>query len=102
MHPGAVAVTLRCAPGTGTCQATATMRDRTSDGRTGDDTFISATVHREVWIYSFQVWSQTQSFTTARRIFGTTPIRVFPASAGPRNGGPHDTTARSPNATNRS
>jgi cell wall-associated NlpC family hydrolase len=60
---------------------------------TGDDTFISATVHRGIWIYSFQVWSQTQSFTTARRILGTAPIRVFPALAGLRNGGPADATA---------
>jgi hypothetical protein len=33
VHSGAVAVTLRCARGSGTCQATVTLRGRTSDGR---------------------------------------------------------------------
>ena len=35
---------------------------------TGNRTFIGATVHRGVWIYTFKVWRKTQSYTTARRI----------------------------------
>lgn len=35
---------------------------------TGNHTFVGATVHRGVWIYSFQVWKKTQTYTTARRI----------------------------------
>lgn len=61
---------------------------------TGNHAFISATVHRGIWIYSFQVWSQTQSYTTARRILGGTTAG-WPANAAtrrPRNGGPADAT----------
>lgn len=60
----------------------------------GNQSFISATVHRGIWTYSFQVWTQTQSYTTARRILGR-PTAGWPATAAswmPRNGGPADAT----------
>ena len=63
---------------------------------TGNQTFISATVHRGVWIYSFQVWSQTQSWAGARRILSGSPTLgsavAREARALPRNGGPADST----------
>jgi hypothetical protein len=37
---------------------------------TGNGTFISATTARGIWIYSLQLWGQTQSYSTARRIVG--------------------------------
>jgi hypothetical protein len=37
---------------------------------TGHGNFISATVHRGIWIYSLQDWRQWQSYATARRILG--------------------------------
>ena len=37
---------------------------------TGRQRFISATVHRGIWTYSFSVWRRTQSYTGARRILG--------------------------------
>jgi cell wall-associated NlpC family hydrolase len=65
----------------------------------GNDSFISATVHRGIWTYSFEVWKQTQSYTTARRIIGEPGLTgaggVTSASAAratPRNGGPADAT----------
>jgi cell wall-associated NlpC family hydrolase len=61
---------------------------------TGNHTFISATVHRGVWIYSFQIWSQGQSYTTARRIVGrpTAGGSATVANWLPRNGGRADAT----------
>jgi cell wall-associated NlpC family hydrolase len=61
---------------------------------TGHNTFISATVHRGIWVYSFAVWSQSQTYTTARRILGTPKNAAIAsaASAMPRNGGPADAT----------
>jgi hypothetical protein len=38
---------------------------------TGDDSFISATVHKGVAVYPLSVWRQTQSYTTARRVIGS-------------------------------
>ncbi len=66
---------------------------------TGNDTFISATVSKGIWIYSFSQWSSTQSYTTARRILGTSASAVKAKasgapSGGPRNGGPADARPR--------
>jgi len=66
---------------------------------TGNSRFTSATVHRGIWDYSFQVWRATQPYTTARRILPSTTnpsvggARVAAASSRshlPRNGGPAD------------
>ncbi len=66
---------------------------------TGNGRFISATVHRGIWDYSFKTWRTTQPYTAARRLLPatTTPTvrraRAAAASFGthePRNGGAAD------------
>ncbi len=65
---------------------------------TGNNTFISATVHRGIWVYSFAVWQQTQSYATARQILddpggALATLASADLSPGlPRNGGPADAT----------
>jgi cell wall-associated NlpC family hydrolase len=65
---------------------------------TGRTTFISATVHRGIWVYSFATWSQAQSYTTARRILGTPPRAGLARAARglPRNGRRDALRARRP------
>jgi len=48
---------------------------------TGNSRFLSATVHRGIWEYSFRVWRSTQPYTTARRI--------LPSAANASGGGAH-------------
>jgi len=69
---------------------------------TGNSRFVSATVHRGIWEYSFKTWRTTQPYTAARRLLPATPtptptVRRAPAAATasfgthePRNGGAAD------------
>ena len=70
---------------------------------TGNSRFVSATVHRGIWDYGFQIWRQTQTYTTARRVLPSTTnpstggAGVSAASVGsrlPRNGGAADASPR--------
>jgi len=67
---------------------------------TGNSRFVSATVHRGIWDYSFKTWRTTQPYMAARRLLPatTTPtVRRAPAATAasfgthePRNGGAAD------------
>jgi cell wall-associated NlpC family hydrolase len=59
---------------------------------TGRDSFISATVHRGIWIYTFKVWEETQAYATARQIIDSPSgsLASIAVAGLPRNGGPAD------------